>query len=500
MLNTNLHPFQSKLRNIFWPIHVHELGKFLPMSGLMFCILFNQNVLRILKDSILIAEVSAEVTSFSKVYLVTPMAAVFVIIYAKMMSHLTFDKIYYYLVFFFSGFYLFFAFIIYPNVHLFHLENSELEQLMAASPHLKWYIALLGNWSYVLFYSLSELWPNIFYVLLFWQFANEITTTNEAKRFYTLFSLFGNSSLIVVGLLMMNLASEENFLKNYFAASESKIILSQVSIVLVTVSSLISCWFVRYITKNVMTNPLLYIKANDALKTKDQLGLIESFKYIIRSKYLWLMLICSASFGLSMNLVEAVWKSKIKELYPTVSEYAAYNGMFILWTGVIIMIMTIIGNNIMRSRSWFLTAVITPVMILTTGTAFFLLVVFDKAIVGLFDGIILLLPLTLAVFIGAVQNVLSKGVKYSIWDTSIQMLYIPLDQELKTRGKAAVDVISPKIGKSFSGLVQSIIFTILPTATYTSISSVLMIVFVVICIVWIYAVRRIFLEYQKIVQ
>jgi AAA family ATP:ADP antiporter len=499
MSNINLHPFKSKLRNIFWPIHAYELGKFLPISGLMFCILFNQNVLRILKDSILIAEVSAEVTSFSKVYIVTPMAAIFVIVYAKMMSHLTFDRIYYYLVLVFSGFYIFFAFVIYPNVDLFHIENEQLDQLMSASPHLKWYIAIIGNWSYVLFYSLSELWPNIFYVLLFWQFANEITTTNEAKRFYTLFSLFGNSSLIVVGLLMMYLTSEESFLKSYFLASESKIILTQVSVVLVTVSSIASCFFVRYIVKIVMTNPLLYYKAKDERKTEEQMGLIESFKYIIRSKYLWLMLICSASFGLSMNLVEAVWKSKIKELYPTVSEYAAYNGMYILWTGIIIMIMTIIGNNIMRSSSWFLTAVITPVMILVTGTAFFLLVVFDKAIVGLFDGIILLMPLTLAVFIGAVQNILSKGVKYSIWDSSIQMLYIPLDQELRTRGKAAVDVISPKIGKSSSGLVQSIIFTILPTATYGSISSVLMVVFIIICVLWIYAVRKIYLEYQKIV-
>jgi AAA family ATP:ADP antiporter len=47
------------------------------------------------------------------------------------------------------------------------------------------------------------------------------------------------------------------------------------------------------------------------------------------------------------------------------------------------------------------------------------------------------------------------------------MLYIPLDQELRTKGKAAVDVISPKIGKSASGLVLSMIFTILPMATFS---------------------------------
>ena len=101
--------------------------------------------------------------------------------------------------------------------------------------------------------------------------------------------------------------------------------------------------------------------------------------------------------------------------------------------------------------------------------------------------------------VGAVQNVMAKGSKYSIWDTSREMLYIPLDDELKTRGKAAVDVISSKIGKSSSSLIQAVIFTIIPSATYTSIAPILMFVFVGVCMVWVYAVREINDEYLKIV-
>ena len=89
MSEQELNPFKSKLRNILWPIHNSELGKFIPMSALMFCVLFNQNVLRILKDSILISEVSAEITSFTKVYCVTPMAVIFVVVYAKLINHLS---------------------------------------------------------------------------------------------------------------------------------------------------------------------------------------------------------------------------------------------------------------------------------------------------------------------------------------------------------------------------------------------------------------------------
>ena len=52
--------FESKIRTILWPIKRYELAKFIPMATLMFCVLFNQNILRILKDSILISEISAE--------------------------------------------------------------------------------------------------------------------------------------------------------------------------------------------------------------------------------------------------------------------------------------------------------------------------------------------------------------------------------------------------------------------------------------------------------
>jgi AAA family ATP:ADP antiporter len=497
MSQSETHHFKSKFRTIFWPIKRSELPKFIPMSALMFCVLFNQNILRILKDSILISEISAEVTSFTKVYCVTPAATIFVIIYAKLINHMTFDRIFYHLVAFFTAFYIIFAFVLYPNIDYFHMDKEKLDYLMLANPHFKWYIAILGNWSYITFYTLSELWPNIFYILLFWQLANEITSTSEAKRFYTLFSLFGNSAVVVVGLLMLNLSSEDSITRKLFTLSESKILLTQVSTSFVAISAIFSCLLVRYITKKVMTNPALYLRPPEEL-SKHKMPLIDSFKYIARSKYLWLMLVCSASFGLSMNLVEAVWKAKIKELYPSVTEYAAFSSIYILWTGVVIMILTIVGNNIMRTKSWFTAAIISPIIILITGSIFFTLVVFDEAILTFYEGIVLTTPLALAVSVGAIQNILSKGSKYSIWDTSREMLYIPLNKELRTKGKAAVDVISPKIGKSASGLIQSIIFTILPMATYNSISSSLMVIFIFVCFLWIYSIRKIYFEYQKL--
>ena len=66
-------------------------------------------------------------------------------------------------------------------------------------------------------------------------------------------------------------------------------------------------------------------------------------------------------------------------------------------------------------------------------------------------------PLMLAVAVGALQNILSKSSKYSLADPCKEMAYIPLDEESKTKGKAAIDVIGVPLGKSGSSLLQQIL-------------------------------------------
>lgn len=500
MFNT----LSQKAYNFFFPIRQHEMKRFLSMSGFMFCILFNQNILRILKDSILVSQVSAEVMSFAKVYCVTPAAALFVVFYAKMVDNLNYRSVYFVLSGVFLSYFAIFGFILYPNTELIHMDPRKVHLLMESYPHFKWFIALVGNWSYVLFYVFAELWPNVFYILMFWQLANETTSTDEAKRFYTLFALIGNSSLIIVGLVIMHLSSESNvfseggMLANYFNV-DGHVLLIQCGMAMILFFGVGGMLIVQYLYSGVIDiSKSEFLKVKD-VRTKRKTSLIDSFKYVVRSKYLWLMLICSASFGLSENLVEALWKDRMRELYPTVTSYAGVNGIFVLWSGVTIMLMTIIGNRLMKYHSWFIAAVISPVVIMITGVIFFSCVVFDHEILTFADKATMMSPLALAVTIGAIQNILAKGTKYSIWDTSREMLYIPLDSELRTKGKAAVDVISSKTGKSFSGLIQSVLFMLMPSATYVSIAPFLMVVFVIVCIIWIYAVRQIHDEYMHLV-
>jgi hypothetical protein len=78
------------------------------------------------------------------------------------------------------------------------------------------------------------------------------------------------------------------------------------------------------------------------------------------------------------------------------------------------------------------------------------------------------------------------------------MTYIPLTLELRTKGKAAVEVVGLKFGKSLGAFAQSFIFILMPTASFYSVTMYLMVIFILIIILWIWDIRKLDQEYNKI--
>eukprot|EP00968_Pinguiococcus_pyrenoidosus_P021988 scaffold2971_cov274-Pinguiococcus_pyrenoidosus.AAC.10 len=62
----------------------------------------------------------------------------------------------------------------------------------------------------------------------------------------------------------------------------------------------------------------------------------------------------------------------------------------------------------------------------------------------------------MAVYVGAAQNILSKASKYSLFDPCKETAYIPLDNEMRTKGKAAIDVIGNPLGESGGSFIQQL--------------------------------------------
>lgn len=76
-----------------------------------------------------------------------------------------------------------FAFVIFPNVGALHPHAFVDKIAMALPEGFSAPLAIVRNWSFAVFYVMAEMWGSVVASLLFWSFANEVTTVDEAKRY-----------------------------------------------------------------------------------------------------------------------------------------------------------------------------------------------------------------------------------------------------------------------------------------------------------------------------
>jgi AAA family ATP:ADP antiporter len=474
----------TNLKNIIWPIENSELKKFLPMAFMMMCILFNYAVLRSIKDSLVVVNIGAEAISFMKLYFVLPSAVLAMIAYAKLCNVMGTKSVFYAISMFFTAYLLLFALVMYPHPDLVHPDSQWIEDLTVQYASFKWFIRIIGKWSYASFYIVAEIWGSMMVSLLFWQFANSITKTDEAKRFYSMFGVLGNLGLPAAGYVLG-------------MKMETAIATTQIKVLITAVSAVVIMATYYYINECVLADPKYQVTSSPkAKKSKTKLSLGESFKLIFSSKYLGMIAMLIFAYGVSINLVEGVWKAKLKELYPTTEQYQEFMGYFQTVQGIGAIVCMIIGSNILRSVSWRVAAILTPLMILITGLGFFAFILFDHMFALYLSAFFTAGPLALAVSLGTWQQVLAKGTKYSLFDATKEMAYIPLDDELKSNGKAAVDVVGGRFGKSGGAAIASTFFWVTDLPFDQAIPFFSAIFFLVV-LLWIYSVNSLSGEYAK---
>ena len=455
-------PKFGRWRNLLWPIHRHELIKIVPMLVIFFLLSFCYNTLRILKDSLVVpqAGAGAKVIPFIKMWVMFPGSILMTYIFTRLSNRLNRETVFYCMLSIFLIFFAVFTFVLYPiheSIHLHSTADWLAERLPVGFGGM---IAMVRYWIFSIFYAMSELWSNIVLFLLFWAFANEITKLEEAKRFYGILGIGTNFSGIIAGFISVQVMSL-NFnpaIPYGNSAWEQQL---AILIVLTLIFGVLSMLVYRWMNVKVLSNSRYYTPDASARDrgVKGRMSMRQNFSYLFKSPYLLKLAFIVIAYNVIIQLVEVLWKDQVQELYPDKSDYGRYMNYVMIVIGFLATFTSIfLSTNLVRKFGWTFTALITPLMLLFTSIGFFFFY-FAKDASHIFPLLGGFSPLTMVVFFGTVQNCLSRASKYTVYDTTKEMAFVPLTTECKLKGKAAIDGVCNRLGKSGGAVIhQSLLF------------------------------------------
>ncbi len=202
------------------------------------------------------------------------------------------------------------------------------------------------------------------------------------------------------------------------------------------------------------------------------------------------------SYNLVIHMVEVVWKDQLARLYPSPSDYNMYMNNVTSIIGLLATVTALFVAKIIDRLGWTKTAMITPIMMLITSAGFFSFICFQDQWAGSFSAIGTS-TLAIAVFFGSAQNCFSKAAKYSVFDTTQNMSFIPLDHESKLKGKAAIDGVGSRIGKSGGSLVHQGLLMMLATVSASAPYVAAIAIIVIFC--WIIAIKSLGRQFNALV-
>ncbi|GLI68678.1 hypothetical protein VaNZ11_013164 [Volvox africanus] len=516
----------------FWALS----GKFMPMVGLFFMLAFVNTILDSLKDTLVITAAGggAQVIPYLTVYAVLPSSLIFLVLYSYASQRFRRQALFNGIVTVFMTFFVTFAFLLYPNHQLLH-PSGWAEGIAAALPlGLDGAVGMIRNWTFTLFFCISELWGDVCLGLLFWGLANETTSLTDAPTLYPLFGLGANVAQALAGFVLKFFSGSASHSPNSFT-SEVQALMCVVLVFSILALALHHGISVRDnrqrlerrqqmvatlrasrraaaaaaamaadATPRSAENQMQPVSAASTSAaamapaeaaatlrqgevagteigdnrvaaaavepTKDtgptkrrqsKQNLSEIYRTLAVSVPIRCLVVMSMAQGLCSNLMEFAWKSHIRLLYPTPAAFTSFLGDVSTWQGIVTGLLMVLSPTMFERMGWAGVAAATPKILLYGGGLFF-----ATAMVYQF----LLSPtasaaasaagagvLQMLVYGGALLYVFSKSAKFSLFKPAEEMVYISLDEEGRTKGKAAIDVVGSQAGKSGGSVLQQVL-------------------------------------------
>eukprot|EP01026_Neomeris_dumetosa_P060086 TRINITY_DN5642_c0_g2_i2.p1 TRINITY_DN5642_c0_g2~~TRINITY_DN5642_c0_g2_i2.p1 ORF type:complete len:664 (-),score=81.95 TRINITY_DN5642_c0_g2_i2:1086-3077(-) len=495
-----------------------------PMGTLFFLMAFVNAILDSMKDTLVVTAVGggAQVIPYLTVYAVLPASLVFLVGYAFLSQRLNQEKMFNIIIGVFILFFSVFAFVWYPNHEALHFGEAAQKLIPLLPSGLTGMIGMIRNWTFTLFYVMSELWGDVGLSLLFWGLANEVTSQQLAPQVYPLFGIGANVAQVIAGYCLKGLGAAADQGQCSFAR-EFQVIMMMVCGACVAILGM-HFWICR--TRGNISQPptlkqigiqqqeveynirpnngnhhkngyngrqqlersyMMNISKTDATKHEDKiknknpkkkgkkqkLSSWEAMKVVMSSKAIRCLALMTIAQGITINLMGFVWKIHLKMLHPSPAAFSQFMGDVAAWTGWVTGSLMLLAPILFTKFGWKGVAVTTPIMLTTFGV-FFFGACFVYQLVPAAANLECLRLLTIG---GAILCIVAKGAKFSLFKPAEEMVFIKLDEDSRTKGKAAIDVVGVQVGKAGVSLLQQALLLIFAGSLIGSLPAMCMIFF-----------------------
>jgi AAA family ATP:ADP antiporter len=233
-------------------------------------------------------------------------------------------------------------------------------------------------------------------------------------------------------------------------------------------------------------------------RKKIKMSMRANFAYLARSKYLICIAVIVFAYNVAINLIEVVWKDQIRALYPDPNQYNTYMGEVILAMALVASLTGLLTTSkVIQRYSWTACALIPPIIVATTGVLFFHFILFPNHGLTWILGFLSMSPLALCVTLGAIQNCMSRASKYTFFDATKEIAFIPLSNESKLKGKAAIDGVGSRLGKSGGSVIHQGL--ILMFASVSASIPYVAIIFVAVIVLWALAAISLGKQFDQLI-
>jgi AAA family ATP:ADP antiporter len=105
----------------------------------------------------------------------------------------------------------------------------------------------------------------------------------------------------------------------------------------------------------------------------------------------------------------------------------------------------------------------------------------------------------MGVMFGLLNVMFIKSAKYTLFDPTKETSYIPLDDESKTIGKAAVDGVGARLGKSLGSLILTTwLVPFVGDGKIENVKQYILIMLALIIVLWVYSVNRLSVMFNEL--